>query len=129
MVNHECLPNAARFDYFDRGMQEAAVDTGAVTSCHHHHTWLPCMGDMRNTCITGVTTTASTTPASPFPASTHMQLRMLHALPAGEEVVTSYFPLEWDWESRQSQCREQYGFACTCPRCQARRCWRFRFKR
>ena len=34
--------------------------------------------------------------------------------------MTSYFPLEWDWVTRQEQCQEQYGFACTCPRCQVR---------
>lgn len=75
------------------------------------------LGDHIKNAMQTPTGPAAAPATSPFPASTHVQVRMLHALPAGEEVVTSYFPLEWDWPTRQSQCSEQYGFACSCPRC------------
>jgi SET and MYND domain-containing protein len=80
-VNHECLPNAARFDEFDA----------------------PSHG----------------TPGS----NTVLSLRTLHALPAGEEVTQSYFPLTWSFIQRQERCREQYGFICRCPRCKEEATW------
>lgn len=76
-INHECLPNATRFDNFDR---------------------LPDF-------------------SSPPGSNTSICLRMLHDLPAGEEITQSYFPLTWNFEERQERCREQYGFDCSCPRC------------
>ena len=51
------------------------------------------------------------------PTRTHISLRALHALPTGTEVLASYMPLHWNLETRQQQCREVYGFVCTCPRC------------
>ena len=47
----------------------------------------------------------------------HVAFKALHAIPAGEELTQSYFPLHWDLEERQERCRELYGFVCTCPRC------------
>ncbi|KAL4525951.1 hypothetical protein Ndes2437B_g07227 [Nannochloris sp. 'desiccata'] len=83
-VNHECLPNAARFDDFDR-----------------------------------TELSSSTAPGS----NTALSLRALHALPAGEEVTQSYFPLTWSFLQRQERCREQYGFICRCPRCKEEATW------
>lgn len=83
-VNHECLPNAARFDDFD-----------------------------------GTGLSSSTVPGS----NTALSLRALHALPAGEEVTQSYFPLTWSFLQRQERCREQYGFTCRCPRCKEEATW------
>ena len=51
------------------------------------------------------------------PQRTHLQLRALHALPAGEEALLSYVPLHWPREARQEQCRTVYEFDCSCPRC------------
>lgn len=42
------------------------------------------------------------------------------AVPAGEEITQSYFPLPWPLGERQQRCREDYGFECTCPRCKVR---------
>jgi len=70
-INHECLPNAARYDAFD----------------------------------------------APGAGNTTLRFRSLHALPAGEEVTQSYFPLTWTYEERQQRCKEHYGFECRCPRC------------
>ena len=81
-VNHECLPNAARFDDFDAVLDGTAPRSNAVLS-----------------------------------------LRTLHALPAGEEVTQSYFPLTWTFIQRQERCREQYGFICRCPRCKEEATW------
>lgn len=78
-LNHECLPNVARFDDFD----------GA--------------GD--------------------YPANTVARFRMLHAVPPGEELTQSYFPLVWDLQERAAACREQYDFDCDCPRCQVEKTW------
>jgi SET and MYND domain-containing protein len=80
-VNHECLPNVARFDDFD-----------------------------------GASTTAPGSNAA-------LSLRTLHALPAGEEITQSYFPLTWSFLQRQERCREQYGFICRCPRCTEEATW------
>ena len=32
--------------------------------------------------------------------------------------MQSYFPLPYSYRERQQRCRQQYGFACGCPRCQ-----------
>lgn len=83
-VNHECLPNAARFDAFDAPIESPTAAPGSNTALH---------------------------------------LRMLHALPAGEEVTQSYFPLTWTFYQRQERCRDQYGFLCSCPRCREEATW------
>ncbi|GLI62126.1 hypothetical protein VaNZ11_004662 [Volvox africanus] len=77
LVNHECLPNVARFDFFDSGR----------------------------------------------PNSTHVTFRALHDLPPGTELAQSYVPLHWGLAERQAQCRDVYGFDCTCPRCQTESQW------
>ncbi|GIL75147.1 hypothetical protein Vretifemale_4926 [Volvox reticuliferus] len=77
LVNHECLPNVARFDFFDSGR----------------------------------------------PNSTHVTFRALHDLPPGTELAQSYVPLHWNLAERQAQCRDVYGFDCTCPRCQTESQW------
>ncbi|KAL6771682.1 hypothetical protein ACKKBG_A27400 [Auxenochlorella protothecoides x Auxenochlorella symbiontica] len=50
-------------------------------------------------------------------SNTGITFRALHAIPAGEELTQSYFPLWWEYDERQSRCREVYGFSCACPRC------------
>lgn len=83
LVNHDCLPNLARFDNFD-----------------------------------------SSSAAASLPGSnTSIQLRALHAIPQGEELTQSYFPLVWGYRERQERCQEQYGFQCTCLRCQEESMW------
>lgn len=82
-VNHECLPNAARFDAFDAPRPPGAAPLSSAA----------------------------------------LSLRMLHALPAGEEVTQSYFPLTWVFSQRQERCRGLYGFTCRCPRCREEATW------
>ncbi|GIL51020.1 hypothetical protein Vafri_6979 [Volvox africanus] len=77
LVNHECLPNVARFDFFDSSRSN----------------------------------------------STHVTFRALHDLPPGTELAQSYVPLHWSLAERQAQCRDVYGFDCTCPRCQTESQW------
>ena len=43
---------------------------------------------------------------------------------AGEELTQSYFPITWSYEERQATSTSQYGFACSCPRCQVPPCVR-----
>lgn len=81
-INHECLPNVARFDAFDSPVSTTAPGT--------------------NTAIC---------------------FRALHALPAGEEITQSYFPLTWMYQERQQRCAEHYGFHCNCPRCKEEASW------
>ena len=47
-----------------------------------------------------------------------VEFRALHDVPAGEELTQSYFPLNVDYKQRQQRLQEDYGFTCTCPRCQ-----------
>lgn len=54
-------------------------------------------------------------------ANTVVAFKALHAIPSGEELTQSYFPLNWEVEERQERCRELYGFSCTCPRCKVGR--------
>jgi len=102
LLNHECMPNLARFDDFD-APPGAAVAGGA-----------------------GAGPSGAAAPgAAPYPGgNARIAFRALHALPAGEELTTAYFPLHLDLAERQARCREQYGFDCACPRCQA---WRARW--
>lgn len=79
LLNHECLPNVARFDDFD----------GVAAS----------------------------------PGNTVARFRTLHAVPAGEELTQSYFPLVWDLHERAAACQEQYDFDCCCPRCKVEVTW------
>jgi hypothetical protein len=94
LVNHECAPNAARFDGFDAAPPPAAAPA-----------------------------TAAAAPAAAagdgYPPSTRVRIRAMHDLPAGTEVVQSYFPLNWSLAERRRQAREVYGFECACPRCLA----------
>ena len=82
-INHECLPNVARFDDFD-----APAEPGAAPG-----------------------------------ANCAMRFRAMHALPPGEELTQSYFPLTWTFAERQQRCRGHYGFDCICPRCVEEATW------
>jgi hypothetical protein len=91
LVNHECVPNAARFDDFDA--PQGGCGGAAVASC------------------------SGSSGSGGYPPSTAVSIRAIHDLPAGTEIVQSYFPLNWDLEDRQQQARGVYGFECRCPRC------------
>ena len=52
-----------------------------------------------------------------------LQLRTLHALPQGEELLLAYFPLDWDLEERRERLAQDYGFECTCGRCRLEASW------
>eukprot|EP00873_Tetraselmis_striata_P004402 jgi/Tetstr1/424666/TSEL_015188.t1 len=60
---------------------------------------------------------------SPGPGNTRISMRALAGIPAGSEVLQSYFPLNWSFRERQERCQEQYGFQCGCPRCQLEQHW------
>lgn len=79
-INHECLPNVARFDDFDA-------------------------------------------PSSVPGDNMTMSFRAMHALPGGEEITQSYFPLPWTFVERQTRLADQFGFECVCPRCREERSW------
>ena len=98
LINHECLPNVARFDRFDT---PAGTPAGASSAA-------------------AVAAGGGTAP--PPGANTAVEFRALHGIPAGEEVTQSYFPLPWPLGERQQRCQEDYAFQCACPRCQVRAC-------
>merc|ERR1711924_393699 len=52
-----------------------------------------------------------------------LQLRTLHALPQGEELLLGYFPLDWDLEERRERLAQDYGFECMCGRCRLEASW------
>jgi SET and MYND domain-containing protein len=87
LVNHECLPNVARFDDF---VPTLASSAAAGSS--------PLEGPA--TAVQG-----------------RLRLVALHALPKGTELALSYTPLRWPAAKRRAHCREVYGFDCACPRC------------
>lgn len=59
----------------------------------------------------------------PGDGNTDVFLRALHDIPAGEEICQSYFPISWPYELRQERLAEEYGFTCTCQRCQTEQAW------
>ena len=103
LLNHECLPNVARFDAFDTQPGAGAAGAGTAGAAGAR--------DPTNLKPTG----------EAFPGeNARLSFRALHALPAGEELTCAYFPLHLSAEERQARCREQYGFTCACPRCVVR---------
>lgn len=80
MVNHECAPNAARFDAFDQAFdqQQQMQQAGALG-------------------------------AAAAAACTAAQIRAMHDLPPGTEVTISYVPLNWDLEARQEHLQQVRG--------------------
>jgi SET and MYND domain-containing protein len=101
LINHECAPNAARFDAFD-----AAGPAGGASSSSSGGGG---GGDGGGVLSSG----------GGYPLSTAVSIRAMHDLPEGTEIVQSYFPLNWDLRERRRQAREVYGFECCCPRCLA----------
>ncbi|XP_020598266.1 histone-lysine N-methyltransferase ASHR2 [Phalaenopsis equestris] len=78
LFNHDCLPNACRFDYLDRDGE----------------------------------------------GNTQITVRAIHDIPAGREVCLSYFPVNWRYKERQKRLIEDYGFHCSCDRCEVERNWK-----
>lgn len=77
LFNHDCLPNACRFDYVDNA-------------------------DVANTDIV---------------------VRMIHDVPQGREICLSYFPVNLNYCERQLRLKDDYGFVCSCDRCQVEANW------
>jgi hypothetical protein len=124
-VNHECLPNAARFDdldfpfsssypftstcgFFEGGGAADGVDSGGAVV------------------VPSAAAAAALAAAAPPGAAAGLRLRALHALPAGAEATAAYFPLDLPLAARRARCAELYGFACACPRCRLEAAWEAR---
>ncbi|KAG2495194.1 hypothetical protein HYH03_006800 [Edaphochlamys debaryana] len=104
LINHECLPNVARYDFFDDPSHRNPAPASASAS-------------------TSGAPAIAVAPTAGGLASTHVVFRALHDLPPGTELAQSYVPLHWGLAERQAQCRDVYGFGCTCPRCQCESQW------
>ncbi|KAG5566151.1 hypothetical protein RHGRI_001925 [Rhododendron griersonianum] len=84
--NHDCLPNACRFDYVDSDSSGAAAANGSV-------------------------------------CNTDVVVRLIHDVPQGREICLSYFPVNLKYSERQRRLKEDYGFTCTCDRCNVEANW------
>jgi hypothetical protein len=105
LVNHECLPNVARFDALDAPEDPGCGCTGSQHQSEAQHVAPP---------------PADGSAPAGWPRAISraaLVLRALHGLPAGTEVLQSYVPLSWSLTERQDQTERVYGFTCTCPRC------------
>lgn len=98
LINHECLPNVARFDALD-----AAVE-GNWPAQWPGRGGIPADAGMN--AVTGSSAGAMPSSSSSGCSTTRVVLRALHELPAGTEIVQSYFPLNWDYETRQAQAQQ-----------------------
>lgn len=109
-LNHECLPNLARQDAFDeaRADGDPGSNTGITFRALHA---IPAGGSGG---LGGGGSLASG--AYWAMGGRASESTALHS-PSGEELTQSYFPLWWEYDERQSRCREVYGFSCACPRC------------
>ena len=59
----------------------------------------------------------------PEVGNTDIIIRSLHEISEGTEVCISYFPINWPLAERQRKLKEEYGFECTCERCQIEEKW------
>lgn len=84
-----------------------------------NHECLPSLA--RFDCFDGTPVAGAGATAATAGAHTAVEFRALHDVPAGEELTQSYFPLPWPLADRRQRCQEDYGFTCTCPRCQVGR--------
>lgn len=98
-VNHGCFPNVARFDNFD-----GAFDGGAFS---------PATPD--------ASALAGAAPAAVPPSQ--LRLVALDRIPAGEEVLMSYLPVNEPVARRRRRIRHTFGFACQCQRCALEVAW------
>lgn len=78
--NHDCLPNACRFDYVDSNNSADGSNLDVV-------------------------------------------VRAIHDVSQGREVCLSYFPVNLKYSERQRRLKEDYGFTCTCDRCNVEAYW------
>ena len=92
-VNHGCFPNVARFDNFD-----GAFDGGAFGG-----------GGGGSVCGSG-------SDSPPLPPS-ELRLVSLDRIPAGEEVLMSYLPVNEPVARRRRRIKRTFGFVCACQRC------------
>jgi SET and MYND domain-containing protein len=124
LLNHECIPNVARFDALDAAVggawpaqwtaagqqqQQAAALVAAVAGSDAAAAAAlaaaaglsagPHGSSGAGACGCGSSTGGGCGGSS----TTQVTMRALHGLPAGTEVVLSYVPLNWDLLERQQQ--------------------------
>jgi SET and MYND domain-containing protein len=88
-VNHSCFPNVARFDYFDA--------PGSDNMLLHLRARLL---------------------AFCRPPLSHVPPQAIDPIPAGSELLMSYFQVTLPRAQRQERLLRDYGFRCACPRCE-----------
>ncbi|KAL3675008.1 hypothetical protein R1sor_024956 [Riccia sorocarpa] len=56
-------------------------------------------------------------------SNTDIYIRAMHDLEPETEISISYFPINWPYELRQERLEKEYGFKCTCERCDTEQAW------
>eukprot|EP00898_Chlorokybus_atmophyticus_P002744 jgi/Chlat1/3470/Chrsp23S03667 len=56
-------------------------------------------------------------------SNTVVEIRAMHDVVEGTELVMSYFPINQTYAQRQRRLKEEYGFDCACQRCQVESAW------
>jgi SET and MYND domain-containing protein len=125
LLNHECIPNVARFDALDAAVggawpaqwpgraqqqqQQAAAVAAVVSSDAAAAAAVAAAaglsaGPHGSSC--GCGSNGSSSGGCGGSSTTLVTMRALHGLPAGTEVVLSYVPLDWDLADRQEQMQQ-----------------------
>jgi len=113
LLNHECLPNVARFDALDAAVGGPWPAQWPDKQQQQHLPAAPVAAvagsDAAAAAALAAAAGLSAGPngsGSSSSSTTLVTLRALHALPAGSEVVLSYTPLNWDLQERQQQTQQ-----------------------
>ena len=124
LLNHECIPNVARFDALDAAVG-GAWPAQWPRQQHQQQQTAAAVAAVAGSDAAAAAALAAAAGLSAGPhgsngscgcgsnggcsgssSTTLVTMRALHGLPAGTEVVLSYVPLNWDLQDRQQQTQQ-----------------------
>jgi len=122
MLNHSCMPTAARFDQMDGPcrLMESLPAAACVGALKHAVTRLS-EQDIKaygNPPIHPGVLSTDERPLMRPPHSLVTCFVAMHALPQECELMHSYVPLDSPYDERKEHMLSDYGFECSCDRCQ-----------
>lgn len=125
LLNHECIPNVARFDALDAAVGGAWPAQWPHKQQQQQQTAAAAVAAVAGSDAAAAAALAAAAGLSASPhgssggcgcgsnggcggssSTTLVTMRALHGLPAGTEVVLSYVPLNWDLQDRQQQTQQ-----------------------
>ncbi|KAL2623568.1 hypothetical protein R1flu_003773 [Riccia fluitans] len=59
----------------------------------------------------------------PGKSNTDIFIRAMHDILPETEICISYFPVNWPYDLRQDKLEKEYGFKCSCERCDTEQGW------